>query len=219
VHSVQVMNITEIFTNYFLREKPEVFISMLGTENADVVQKSKSKIIGMVRKAGLCHDIGKATYMNTVALCSRRLYDIEYSIIKQHVNAGGIIGAANENIECAKDVIMGHHKWYDGSSGYPMDFNNRESKYAFVIDMVSVADSIDAATDVVGRSYAHGRTLEQVVEEIKQQSGVRYSPIIAEALGDESLFKEVSACIYAGRENVYYDAYVDIVSRNSAMAV
>jgi len=150
-HSIEVKNLLEIFTKYFFCHKPEMFVGILETKNAHQVIAKKDEIMSLVRKAGLCHDIGKIQYASTVALSSRRLYDFEFQLIQEHVLAGDMINTFDESIHCAKDAILGHYKWYDGSKGYPSNFNNRESRYAFIIDMVSVADSIDAATDTIGR--------------------------------------------------------------------
>ena len=55
------------------------------------------------------------------------------------------------------DVAKGHHLWYDCSRGYPYDFNTFDSPVKTIIDIVAVADCMDAATDSVGRSYNNGK--------------------------------------------------------------
>jgi response regulator RpfG family c-di-GMP phosphodiesterase len=209
VHSIQVKNISEILTRYLLRHSPAFFAGLRGEKN----------ILELVRHAGLCHDIGKITFINTVALSYRRLYDFEFTIIKDHVSASKKLNAADNIMRCVKDVIAGHHMWYDGSHGYPVDFDNRASPFACIIDIISVADSIDAATDTVGRTYAKAHTLAQIIAEIQSQKGTRYSPVIAEALFNPALYDEINKCIMEGRKNVYYQAYVDLTSRDVGNAI
>jgi hypothetical protein len=199
IHSVQVKTLGEILAEYLLKHDPDFFGGLCGG--------NREAILGLVHYAGLCHDIGKVSYVNTVALSSRRLYDFEFGIIKNHVSAGAELHAGDETMACVRDVITGHHKWYDGTGGYPEGFDNRASPFAPVIDIISAADSIDAATDAVGRSYAAAHTLGQIIAEIQSQAGTRYAPAIAGILANPALYGEISLCIDEGRKDVYYQAY------------
>ncbi|MCL2203110.1 MAG: hypothetical protein FWB88_04140 [Defluviitaleaceae bacterium] len=214
VHAVQVQRLTEILARHFITRKPAYFIGMCGASTSQEVTDHADAILHLISRAALCHDIGKISYINTVSLHSRRLFDFEFDIIKEHIRADTLLGNnhASAQMHCLADVIKGHHKWYDGTGGYPQWFNNRASPFAFVIDMVSVADSIDAATDTVGRSYAHGLTLEQIIAEIQAQAGTRYHPEIAAALEDTALKEEIQTCLTTGREETYFNAYRTIPS-------
>jgi len=145
-----------------------------------------------------------------LTIYSQSINDFEFEIIRTHTKIENLLNFKGEMVECVSNVIFGHHLWYNGEEGYPKDFDNRKSKYKFVIDMVSVADSIDAATDNIGRTYAKTISLEKVISEIQAQAGTRYSPIIADALNDENLLKKIQQCITSGREAAYYEAYMEI---------
>jgi hypothetical protein len=213
VHSMQVKNISMIFTDYFIRENPALLAGICGIGNEAGAADGWSELLGLVELAALCHDIGKLSYANTVALCSRKLFDYEFRLIQQHPATGYWFRPVNETMGCLRDIILGHHKWYDGQKGYPDEFDNTQSKYKIIIDIITAADSIEAATDIIGRSYSQGRTLTQVVDEIQKQAGTRYSPVIAEALKDESLVGEIEICIIHGRRDSYYNAYRDMTGR------
>ena len=62
--------------------------------------------------------------------------------------------------------MLGHHKTYDGKGGYPLEFDNLNSKYKSAIDLISISDSIDAATDVLGRNYANGKNFYSLLDEL-----------------------------------------------------
>jgi HD-GYP domain-containing protein (c-di-GMP phosphodiesterase class II) len=213
VHSIQVRDIAGILARHALRHVPEVFAALPGGP------RKPEDLLQLVRQAGLCHDIGKVSYVNTVALCSRQLYGFEFAIIKDHVSAGDDLRADGETMRCVKDAITGHHKWYDGTHGYPDGFDNRASPFAPVIDIISIADTIDAATDAVGRSYAAAHTLDQITAEIRAQAGTRYAPAIAGMLGDPALYAEIGACVKEGRKEAYYQAYVDLTSRDMGSVI
>ena len=214
VHSVQVKEIVEIISNYFFDHAPDVFIGLCETKNTDDVIKNRNKILDRICQAALCHDIGKVSYFSMVSLSARRLYDFEFEIIKAHTQAENFIKSDGEEADHVKDAMKGHHKWYDGTKGYPDWFDSTSSKYKFVLDMISIADSIDAATDTIGRSYIHGVSLEKIIDEINEQSGTRYCPIIAKALKNPSLVKKIQNCITEGRKDTYYEAYLAISSGN-----
>ncbi len=59
--------------------------------------------------------------------------------------------------ECL-EVCDSEHLWYDGSRGYPAAFDTSQSPLKVIIDIVAIADCMDAATDSVGRSYNRGKT-------------------------------------------------------------
>jgi len=215
VHTLNVRSLTRVLANYFMKHEPQLFLGICDTKSADDVISKKQEIFELIDMASLCHDIGKVTYLDTVSLHSRRLYDFEFDIIKEHARVETMLEKQNENeiIACVSDVVSGHHKWYDSSRGYISSFDNLSSKYRFIVDMVSISDSIDAATDTVGRSYAQGLSLEQVIKEIKEGSGTRYSPIIAKALDNKTLLSQIQYCVGEGRENAYYEAYLDILGQ------
>jgi len=215
VHSLQVRNLVLILAEYFMCKNPEAFVGFYGTKNADEVIALKSEIIHIAGKAALCHDVGKVSFFNTISLCSRRLYDFEYEDIKAHTVVNGFFETDDERVKCVASAAIGHHKWYDGKGGYPAEFDANACGNKFILDMISAADSIDAATDFVGRSYASGVSLEQVINEINDQAGTRYSPIVAEALRDEALVSKIRECITEGRENVYYEVYLAIAGRGA----
>ncbi|MEE3409241.1 MAG: hypothetical protein VZQ95_07620, partial [Erysipelotrichaceae bacterium] len=80
------------------------------------------------------------------------------------------------------DIARGHHKWYDDSAGYPEDFSLKDSPFEPLVDIVTVADCMDAATDSIGRSYNRGKTLDEYIDEVRAGSGTRYAPWLADIL-------------------------------------
>ena len=111
------------------------------------------------------------------------------------------------------DVMLGHHKTYDGKGGYPFEFDNLKSKYKSAIDLISISDSIDAATDVLGRNYANGKNFYTLLDELKNESGTRYNPFMVECISnDNSLMEYLDQLTGEKRAEVYYDVYVKILN-------
>ncbi|MCL2169112.1 MAG: HD domain-containing protein [Defluviitaleaceae bacterium] len=208
VHSVMTQKLTLIIAEHFMDTAPEHFISICNSDDEDDVLKNREVILSLIGRAALCHDIGKALYISTTALATRRLYDYEFDIIKEHTNTAKLISSANGKNQLVIDVIRGHHKWYDGTKGYPEDFDNSASPYKFAIELVSIADSLDAATDNIGRSYAQTKTLQEVIGEFEHEAGTRYNPDIAKALKNcNELQQKLAHCLDEERKDVYYNTY------------
>jgi len=209
-HSLQVKNIVEILSEHFIYTQPSLFVGMLGTKDVKEVLANKEEILHMASRAALCHDINKVYFNEVLSLSSRSLFDYEFDIIKDHAQAHNLPQEGDALLGCILDVIRGHHRWYDGTSGYPSDFDNTISPNKFIIDMVSIADSIDAATDAVGRSHAKILTLKEIVDDINRYAGARYCPIISKILYSDGIFDKIQHCITAGRKDAYFTAYLDI---------
>jgi HD-GYP domain-containing protein (c-di-GMP phosphodiesterase class II) len=112
------------------------------------------------------------------------------------------------------DIIRGHHRSYDGKTGYPSSFNNLLSPYKPIIDLITVADCVDAATDILGRNYVKGKDFATVYNELKLGSGTLYNPDIVDLIGsNKSLFEDLEYLTSEGRYEVYYRAYRDIILR------
>ena len=144
---------------------------------------------------------------------NRALTDSEFAFIKRHPSLGVKV-ATVAALEPYKDVIYGHHKSYDGKRGYPEDFDNTASPIRFVIDLISIADSIDAATDILGRNYASGKNFDDVFRELEEGAGTRYNPDIVDIISENrELYDDLYDLTGKGRFEIYRDCYREIMRR------
>ena len=74
-------------------------------------------------------------------------------------------------------------------------------------DVITVADSVDAATDNIGRCYAKGVSLMELVGQLRAQSGTRYAPFVVELLDDESLLARIADTLHTRRRQIYDEVY------------
>ena len=105
------------------------------------------------------------------------------------------------------DIAMGHHLFYDGTKGYPVGFDTSKSPDKPLIDIVTAADCLDAATDTVGRSYASGKRTIDIIREIREEAGTRYSPSIAAILDIPGVADEIDLILTVERGKNYSDAF------------
>ncbi|HOO37840.1 MAG TPA: HD domain-containing protein [Deltaproteobacteria bacterium] len=153
---------------------------------------SKREITSL-KKAGLLHDIGKISTPHILLEKPGKLTDEEFGIIREHPVKGAHI---LEPITPYREIIPGvlqHHERFDGR-GYPHGISGREiSLYARII---AVADAYDAM--VSDRPYRRGKSQEFVIDEIRQQAGHQFDPIVVKVF--LSIFSEdeaAEACVRA----------------------
>ena len=144
----------------------------------------------------------------------RKLTLEEFYCIKLHPSRTLEFIGEDKDFEIYHDIMLGHHKWYDGTEGYPIDFDNTKSKYKIAIDIISISDSIDAATDIVGRNYTKGKSFDEFLEELIKESGTRYNKDIVDIINQDEVLKEkLRYLTKEGREKVYYEAYREILDK------
>ncbi|MBO4572281.1 MAG: HD domain-containing protein [Clostridia bacterium] len=208
IHSLMVESIAEALGKYLLTNRPELFIGVLGSKDRDEVVSKKDEILEYIRESALFHDVGKVSMVDIINTQNRRLSDVEFKKIKTHPANGLTILDKDKDFSKFFDIIIGHHRWYDGSFGYPVEFDNVSSPVRFIIDIVTIADCTDAATDILGRNYTEGKTFENVLNEFIIGAGTRYNPDIVECIkNDEMLIHELTELTTTNRLEIYKKVY------------
>ena len=207
VHSNMVARICVCLCRHLIYLMPEVFFGFPGCNSVEDVFENQNKILDYAWYAALFHDIGKLYIIDTIAMYGRRLFDSEFELIQSHPDRGADLAARFESTKDYVDVIRGHHRWYDGSKGYPNDFDTSKSPYKTIIDIVSVADSLDAATDGVGRSYRAGKTLDDFKIELEETAGKRYAPYMVDLFNDTATYEDLVYLLEHGRKGMYNETY------------
>ena len=205
IHSLMVKRISEEITMKILKDKPSLLkpLEDVGIRGAD--------ILDYIGCAAMLHDLGKCLTVGVINCQGRRLTKDEFECIKLHPKRALVFLKDDSDFNPYIDIMIGHHKFYDGSGGYPIDFDNTKSKYRIAIDIISIADSIDAATDILGRNYTMGKDFNTLLMELKESMGKRYNPdIVSLILEDDELKDRLTYLVTEGREKVYFMAYKEI---------
>ena len=208
IHSIMVGILAEKITAAIIKNKPELFVGTNGCTNVSEVQDHPELFIDYAKRAGQIHDAGKLMCSDIINLQSRKILDAEFEVIKKHPDAGYNLVRENVILNKYADVVRGHHKSYDGLRGYPEAFDIRTSPYRIFIDIISICDSVDAATDTLGRNYARAKDFETVFEELKAGSGTRYNGDIVSVIEqDMTLRSELSNITANERTRIQYEVY------------
>jgi len=208
-HSIMVGKLAVCLTKLLVESNPEMFVGCLNFASVKEVKNRAAELYEFADECGLCHDIGKFTYSDNPFMFARILTEDEFEIVKQHPEDGFSIFAQKGNALYSgyTEIILGHHKHYNNKGGYPESFDLEKSKHRAMIDIIKVADSIDAGTDDIGKSYAPAKSLEEVCADIQKESGGEYSPVLSELLGQPAVIKALQYILDVDRKDAYYKAY------------
>ena len=200
VHVNMVERLCVALFDALLDKHPEIFVGIMNLQSPEEILSHRSELMQYVSMAALFHDLGKAQMAEIVGNSFRRLTDHEYEIIKMHPEKSLDYLTLDPLFEKYIDVALGHHKWYNGKGGYPASFDNVASPWRAFIDLVTICDCIDAATDYLDRNYRMPKTFEQVMQELVTDSGTRYNPDIVKAIVEnKDLFERMNNIIIGDR--------------------
>jgi len=123
--------------------------------------------------AAILHDIGKVTLKDNLLYNEQQLTRFELQIVRMHPIIGyNILCGVNKGI--AK-IIRSHHEYYNGS-GYPDGLKGDD--IPLISRIMVLADAVDAM--VSDRPYRRGMPIDDVIKEVKNQSGSQFDPKIVD---------------------------------------
>ncbi len=214
IHSVMVALISRCLAANLLTLKPELFIGIEGCPSKEKAAEYKDKILNFTYHSALCHDFGKLMIIDTIFVYGRKLLPFEFDLIRQHPDIGGDLLSKHASTRKYASVARGHHIWYDGTNGYPADYDIKDDPVKTIIDIVTIADSMDAATDSVGRSYRNAKTFDEFEKEVADAAGTRYASWAPALLSDPEVRKNLMFLLDEGRIRIYRETYLLLRSVN-----
>ena len=207
-HTVMVSRCAKQVIGEIIHRCPEKLEGILDCQSTEEVSKRENELKEFVENSALLHDVGKILCTNVINMQYRRLNDIEFQVIKYHPETSLKIISSIPSLAQYADVAAGHHKTSDGIFGYPKEFDNCSVPDKLIIDLVRICDSLDAATDYLGRSYAQNKTFAQVLKELQEGRGTCYSQEIIDVIeGSDLLQKNLEKLLLYDRETICLEMY------------
>ena len=207
IHTAMVREMSRAIFDHLIDHEPEFFNGVAGHDTAYIC-RHRDEMRALLDDCCMYHDLGKFWMSDITDNSMRRLTDDEFTLIKEHpLLFDDVYARADENDErfmCIRDCARTHHLWHDGTRGYP---NIPQTKNRPFADILAIADSIDAATDFLGRPYNSGKTIDQLINEFQEGAGTRYGQTAAAALSDENVRNRLHYLITDGRKEIYYRIY------------
>lgn len=207
VHSLIVAELTRALLRRQIETRPETLVGLLGCRSAAEVQARREELCQTAYECGLYHDLGKCAVLMYIDNNARRLLDEEFFCIQSHPRTGADI---LNRMGCGRTLALAalyHHCYYNGKGGYPNDVPSCPPEIKGIVDALSVADSLDAATDNIGRCYNLAKPFRTLLEELRAQSGTRYAPNVVALFEDERFCQQLAENTDAERKRVYLQVY------------
>lgn len=219
LHSHMVEEISVLIAEEMLKKRPELFVSLPGYECTEDVLADREELLQEIARGARLHDLGKCYITPVIMMQSRKITDDEFMCIKQHPQLGMEILKDKPEFQKYYDIIRGHHKTYDGKGGYPTSFDNTVSPYRILIDLISISDSTDAATDITGRNYTVGKDFNKLLGELIAGAGTRYNSEIVKLIAESpELIKRLTHLTGEKRISHCYRAYQEMVYQQSGIS-
>ena len=207
VHSTMVAHLTKVLLRRMIETDPAALIGLLGCKTAAEVQARKPELLQTAYECGLYHDVGKSAVILYIDTNSRSLLEEEFCCIQCHPVIGYSLLRETGYEEYLAPAALYHHCFYNGQGGYPRDVPPCPQNIKGIVDVLTVADALDAATDNIGRCYNRAKPLRTLVGELQAQSGTRYAPDVVALFRDETFCEVLAQKLDAERKKVYLQAY------------
>ena len=207
-HVTMVSRLCDVLLEAVITHRPELLHDVPGCATIIDTWKNEKELRTFMYNAGMYHDLGKNIIPIIVRNNFRKLTDSEFALIRVHPELSAKFLSINPDFQKYLDLSLGHHKWYNGKGGYPASFDNVSSPYRILIDILTICDCADAATDYFGRNYRNAKKFRQVLAEFDADAGVRYNPDLVKLIHDvPSLYDKMTEIVDAKRMDSYYDIY------------
>jgi HD-GYP domain-containing protein (c-di-GMP phosphodiesterase class II) len=213
IHSRMVSKIASLICEATIETRPELFVGLEGCHDLASVKENREMLLSIIENCGLIHDVGKCRIALVINTQDRHLTEDEFGILKYHPLLGTKLLSKDPTFAPYTDVILGHHKSYDGA-GYPTNFDNTSSPIRILIDLITIADCTDAATDVLGRNYNTGKSFKQLLEELAAGAGTKYNPYLIAVIQENAALQEKISKLTSveGRSDLYRHTCSDILN-------
>ncbi|QMS85093.1 diguanylate cyclase [Candidatus Xianfuyuplasma coldseepsis] len=120
------------------------------------------------------HDIGKIGIPDEILNKPTSLTNDEWTIMKKHPEIGYRIANSTSELKGVATYILSHHERYDGT-GYPKGLQGEN--IPLLSRIISVVDAYDAM--LYDRPYRAALPHHKVIEEIQNNAGTQFDPLIA----------------------------------------
>ncbi len=185
---------------------PERLLGLFDIYDVGELRSRREELAERIYHCALYHDVGKIMLLDYVGIYDRTILDEEFAAIKLHTSIGSALLERTDPKELSV-VALHHHRFYNEMGGYPEKCSPCPTQYKPFVDIVTVADSIEAATDSIGRCYSVAKSFPALVEELRRDAGTRYSPHVVALFDDENFFARVERELRYRREAIYFETY------------
>ncbi len=203
-------------TDWAIEDCPEQLMSFPGCRKVEDVIWRRSEILEYAKKAGHLSDTGILQFLAMESLSCRGLLEEEEALLQLHPVCGSRLLEHCPSTAPFADTANGHHCWYNGKGGYPLDFRIKDSPYRSIISIVAAADTLVDVTEEAASRYRPVIPFQEAVNTILQGEGTRYAPFVSKLLQSEARQEQLRESLPIWTQDAYNSLYQ---RRASALAL
>ena len=207
-------DLAALITESLYMQKPVLLASVENYLKSYGRPAGRLDVIRFVRKCALFHDVGLNRISRIHGIQYRELNEDELTIIHKHTLLGASLFTGD--LAIYHDPVIGHHKFYDQSDGYPEDIDMSNSPLRIVCDILAICDTLNSGTDYIGRCYKEPKDFSIILSELITLSGTRYNiNIVNLFLDDMDLSCKVDSLVSNDRIKTYRDYHVRYFNKST----
>lgn len=184
---------------------PEYLTGILGYMDPEGLSAHRAEIRQFALEGGLLHNVGLFNFDNLRRRLGRSWLEEERELYQLHVEGAVEILSQSPSTQPYVHVARGHHRFYDGSSGYPDSYDRSQDPCPGMTDIINAAAHLVRLLD--DRVFLMNRplSLEEALGQIRSEAGTRLSPEAAGLLAD--LEPELREYLKDGELRAYKEAF------------
>lgn len=207
IHSFTVGRAAAELCDIILKEEPAFFDDIEMFQGMTDGEEKRRRILEYAMESGIYHDIGKINFMNLYCHTARQWFEEEYEEASLHTLVGETCLAARNSTRRYAEIAKGHHRWYDGSRGYPETYKRLECRYRQMVDVIGLVDWIDSVTETNRLHKGVEKTFDEAVETAISLEHKRFSPLLIARLRDKAVVERLQQAFVNGRREAYRRLY------------
>lgn len=207
-HSLTVGEGAKALCAVLLDDDPGFFDDIPFIRDIEALEEKRQAVLDYAMGCGAFHDVGKLSVIELHSRTPRQWFEVEYEMAHLHTLAGRVLLEPHPSTSRYAPAALGHHKWYDGSRGYPDAYTRLECPARQMVDVVGLVDWLESRTSFSSLTDV-GLSFTQAVEEAVKLAGRRFSPLLTDLLRDKSVAKRLESALDRGRQSAYRLMYDD----------
>ncbi len=197
LHSLLVGKILQLLAETVTEQTPGFFDDIPFLRAITDAGEKKTALQDYALLCGLYHDFGLIKMNMDRIRQTRNLLESEHQMYVLHTESGYADLKERPSTADFADIARGHHRWYNGTGGYPAEYVRTASPYRQMTDAVAIADhlsriSVEAAADVSTPLFSDSRR--------------EFSPVLT-AVCEEPAFRAGLLALLSDPQTLYRSAY------------
>ena len=193
---------------------PAYLLGALDCPTPAALQEHRAELQRFAIEGGLLHNVGVFNFNNLLRRLGRSWLEEERELYQFHVDAGVELLSRSSSTQPYVHAALGHHRSYDGKTGYPAGYDRAQDPCPAMTDLISAAAHFVRLIEDRIFLFNQPMTLEQALERVRAEAGTRLAPKAVQLLWD--LRPQLEAYLEDGELWAYQEAFLLLKGKNGS---